>query len=164
MKSIFGLMLCLAAGTVMAASSPILENVQVKNKKFAELIFIALKDKAQIKTQGAITTVSIPGLINCQSIVGVVRTDFSCTLIKGGWNYLGSEVYGSGDQELSTRKLYDALKLRVTTDSGIKFKTIELNAPDRTGGTERNLLSCTRIAPEHRQMGLRDTCQLINAL
>lgn len=164
MKSILGLMLCLAAGSVMAASSPILENVQVKNKKFAELIFVAIKNKAPTRTSGAITAATIPGLITCQSIVGVAKTDFNCWLLKGGWNYFGSEAYGSGDQEVATRKLYDALKLRETTDEGIKFKTIELNVPDRTGGTERNLLSCTRMAPEHRQMGFRDTCQIINAL
>ena len=164
MKSILGLMLGLVAGSALAASSPILENVQVKNKKFAELIFIAIKDKAPTKTSGAITAATIPGLITCQSIVGVVKTDFNCWLLKGGWNYLGSEAYGSGDQEKATRELYNALKLRETNEEGIKFKTIELNVPDRTGGTERNQLVCTRMAPVHRQMGFRDTCQLINAL
>ena len=152
------------SATALAAPSPILENVKLKNRQFSEQIFIAIKNKAQVRTQGAITTVSIPGLITCQSIVGVVRTEFSCTLIKGAWNYLGQEVYASGDQQALTKKLYDTLNLRVTTDSGIKFKTIELNVPDRTGGTERNLLSCIRQSKETSQMGLRDTCQLINGL
>lgn len=164
MKTTFLALALVLSATAVAAPSPILENVQLKNKKFSELIFIALKDKAQIRSQGAITTVAIPGLITCQSIVGVAKTDFSCTLIKGAWNYLGQEVYASGDQEYLTKKLYDSLKLRVTTDSGIKFKTIELNAPDRTGGTERNLLSCVRQSKETSDMGLRDTCQLINGL
>lgn len=164
MKTILGLLFCFTASAAMAASSPILENVQVKNKKFAELIFIAIKNKAPTRTSGAITAATIPGLITCQSIVGVAKTDFNCTLLRGGWNYLGSEAYGSGDQEQATRKLYDALKIRETNEEGMKFKTIELNVPDRTGGTERNQLVCTRMAPEHRQMGFRDTCQIINAL
>jgi hypothetical protein len=144
MKSLILFSLFIVSSTTFAASSPILEDVVVKNKQFSKTIFEALKTK------------SIKGLITC--------SPSTCKLIKGGWNYLGSENYGSGDQEKLTKALYDSLQIKETTEEGMNFKTIELNVPDPRGGTERNQLTCIRPGKEARSYGLRDTCQLLNAL
>ncbi len=134
----------LVLSTTSFAASPIIEDVVIKNKQFSQKIYEALGGK------------EIKGLISC--------TKSSCKLIKGGWSYFGMESYGSGDKGLLTKKLYDALKLPVTTEEGMKFKTIELNVEDPRGGTERNQLVCTRVGKQAEELGLRDTCNVLNAL
>lgn len=144
MKTSILLMLLVLSSNSFAASSPILEDVVLKNKQFSQKIYEALGGK------------EIKGLISC--------TKTSCKLTKGAWNYFGMESYGSGDKGVLTKKLYDTLKIKETTEDGMKFKTIELNVADPHGGTERNQLVCTRVGKEAEDLGLRDTCQVLNAL
>lgn len=148
MKSIIALSFFVLTSTAFAASSPILEDVVLKNKQFSQKIYDALGGK------------DVKGLVSCKK----TTKNVSCSLTKGGWNYFGNEAYGSGDQEKLTKKLFDSLSIKETVEEGMKFKTIELNVADPRGGTERNLLSCTRVGKEAEQLGLRDTCQVINAL
>lgn len=147
MKTAFLLSLFILSTTSYAAS-PIIEDVVIKNKQFSQKIYDALGGK------------EIKGLISCKKSGNAV----SCKLIKGGWNYFGMESYGSGDKGLLTKKLYDALALKATTEEGMKFKTIELNVEDPRGGTERNQIVCTRVGKFAEEMGLRDTCNVLNAL
>ena len=144
MKTTILLSLLIFCTSTFAASSPILEDVVLKNKEFSQKIYEALGGK------------EIKGFISC--------TKSSCKLIKGSWNYFGMESYGSGDKGLLTKKLYDSLKIKETSEDGMKFKTIELNVADPHGGTERNQLVCTRVGKEAEGLGLRDTCQVLNAL
>lgn len=147
MKTTILLSLFVLSSTSFAASSPIVEDVVLKNKQFSQKIYEALGGK------------EVKGLISCSK-----GKEISCKLIKGGWNYFGMESYGSGDKGQLTKKLYDSLTLPVTTEDGMKFKTIELNVEDPHGGTERNQLVCTRVGKQAEQLGLRDTCQVLNAL
>jgi len=148
MKTSILLSLLVLSTTAFAASSPMVEDVVLKNKEFSQKIHTALGGK------------EIKGLISCSKTTKTV----SCKLIKGGWNYFGMESYGSGDKGLLTKKLYDSLSTKATTEDGMKFKTIELNVEDPHGGTERNQLVCTRVGKEAEVLGLRDTCQVLNAL
>jgi hypothetical protein len=148
MKTSILLTLLILSTTSFAASSPIIEDVVLKNKEFSQKIYEALGGK------------EIKGLISCKKTAKSV----SCRLIKGGWNYFGNEAYGSGDQDKLTKKLYDSLTLKPTTEDGMKFKTIELNVEDPHGGTERNQITCTRVGKQAEDLGLRDTCQVLNAL
>lgn len=156
MKSAILFSLLVFSATSFAASSPITEDVVLKNKEFSKRIYTALEKKIPAVKN----TITIKGLISCQ------KTDksVSCKLLAGGWNYLGSEAYGSGDQEKLTKKLYDSLSLKAVVEEGMSFKTIELNVEDPNGGTERNQLSCIRPGKEAAELGLRDTCQLLNGL
>lgn len=144
MKSIFLFSVFILSANAFAASSPITEDVVLKNKQFSQKIFEALKTK------------EIKGFISCSKT--------SCRLLAGGWKYFGMESYGSGDQGLATKKLYDSLNIKATTEDGMKFKTIELNVEDPHGGTERNQLVCTRVGKQAEELGLRDTCNVLNAL
>lgn len=148
MKTFIALSFLVLTSTSFAASSPILEDVVLKNKQFSQKIFDALGGK------------EVKGLISCKK----TAKEVSCSLTKGGWNYFGNEAYGSGNQDKLTKKLYDSLSIKETMEDGMKFKTIELNVADPHGGTERNQISCTRVGKEAEQLGLRDTCQVLNAL
>ena len=148
MKTSILLSLLVLSTTSFAASSPIVEDVVLKNKEFSQKIHDALGGK------------EIKGLISCKK----TAKDVTCKLIKGGWNYFGNEAYGSGDKEQLTKKLYDSLTLKTTNEDGMKFKTIELNVEDPRGGTERNQISCMRVGKQAEELGLRDTCQVLNAL
>jgi len=148
MKTSILLSLLVLTTTAFAASSPIVEDVVLKNKEFSQKIHTALAGK------------EIKGLISCTK----TSKSISCKLIKGGWNYFGMESYGSGNKGTLTKKLYDSLSIKETSEDGMKFKTIELNVADPHGGTERNQLVCTRVGKEAEDLGLRDTCQVLNAL
>ncbi len=74
------------------------------------------------------------------------------------------ESYGSSYKPVLTKKLYDALNVIETEEEGMKFKTIELNVEDPRGGTERNQISCMRVGKQAEELGLRDTCNVLNAL
>lgn len=164
MKTTILLSLLVLSTTSFAASSPIVEDVVIKNKEFSQKIYEALEKKVPAMATSvrgkSVTVLSIKGLLSCQK----ADKDFSCKLIKGGWNYFGMESYGSGDQGQLTKKLYDSLTLKATTEDGMKFKTIELNVEDPHGGTERNQIVCTRVGKQAEELGLRDTCNVLNAL
>lgn len=164
MKTKLTALCLLISGAAMAVPHPLKQNVPLKNRQFSQKIYEALSKKLNVTRSGAVETLGIKNLITCSKTTTGSTKEYSCTLLKEGWRYMGSEVYGSGQKQDLTNQLYDALSVQVIEESGIKTKTIELNVPDRDGGTERNLLNCTRLARELEEMGLRNTCDVMNAL
>jgi hypothetical protein len=170
--SLFGIAL-LFSSVAFATPTPLKTDVALKNAKFSEAIYKSLEKKLTVYRSGthqsADQFVVIKDLITCTKSITLNRnntpvTKYGCTLLKNGWRSMGMETYGSGNKQELTKALFDALSVKATTDEGIKFKTIQLDVPDQDGGTERNLLSCTRLSKEAEEMGLRDTCEVINGL
>lgn len=175
MKTLFSaLMICLSTNA-FATPQPVRETVDIKNSKFAEAITKAIEKN--VKPQ-SVTRVGGNGLIyivakgfECEKSTATAagrrtnETSYSCRILgDAGWNYLGSETYGSGSNQSFSLALYAALDVQEKSEEGIARKTIEMNVPDPRGGTERNLLSCIKPSDKLSRMGMRASCQLINAL
>jgi hypothetical protein len=164
----------LFSSIAFAAPTPLKQDVALKNSQFSQKIYEALEKKITatitVLHMRQISTITIDGLIACRRTItmdlgtGRRATNFDCHLLKDGWRSMGMEVYGSGFKQNLTKSLFDSLSIKATTEEGMKFKTIELEVPDQDGGTERNLLSCTRVGKQAEELGLRDTCEVINGL
>lgn len=159
----------LISSFAFAAPTPLKTDVDLINSKFSEKIYKALeKNVTPVHTgthRSADTFLTVREMLSCRkSVVLNEGVKYSCTLLKSGWRSMGMETYGSGFKQNLTKALFDALSVKVVTDTGIKFKTIQLEVADENGGTERNLLSCTRVGKEAEELGLRDTCEVINGL
>lgn len=166
MKTIFILGLMIISSLAMAVTTPIKNDVVLKNTMFAAKIYKALSKKVKpvkVEQNGVtLNRIMIPALITCYQHNNSLAT---CTLIKGAWKDLGSSVY-SVIRDENVAKLYDSLSIKAQTEPGTDMttKSIELEVDDEEGGTERNLLACTKMGELEIEMGLRSTCQLINAL
>lgn len=164
----------LFSSVAFAAPTPLTKDVELKNSEFSQKIYKALEGKVTPVRAGnhrsADTYLTIRDMISCRKSISLnadtnkPQTKYGCFLLKNGWRSMGMEVYGSGFKQNLTKALFDALSVKVVTDAGIKFKSIELEVADENGGTERNLLSCTRVGKEAEELGLRDTCEVINGL
>ena len=163
-KTILGILLVLSTGLVQAEPAPIKKDLVLKNKNFSELIYKALEKKASKVVTGGKTVLNVLNVIQCSRIVGFASTDYSCRLLKNAWLELGENVYSTVDKETVPTKLYDILSVKPLKEEGMSFKNIELDEDDQNGGTERNLLTCTRVSPEVAEMGFRDTCQLVDGM
>lgn len=158
-----------SAALVFAAGKPVFEDIGLGNAKFAEKIYKALNvEEESIARVGASTLVkNVAGGFECVKSVAVNPTrkktaKYSCTLIKGRWNLLGEDVYGSGDNKKLSIALYEALDLKAEDmGDGISAKNLEYNIPDGDGGTERNMISCIKTKGA---FDTRPTCQIINAM
>lgn len=172
-KKILGLMMIVSA-SAFASPQPLENDVQLRNSKFTETIYKALEAKvpavAERDHMRTTTRLTIENMITCHKSVvfdtraGKPETTFGCSILKKGWRSMGNEMYGSGFKQTLTKKLYDSLDLKVVKDEGMSFKTIELNVREQNGGTQRNMLVCTRVGKKAEELGLRDTCDVLNAL
>lgn len=175
MKSVL-LALCLMSLTTpaFARGELITSPVEVKSAAFAQAVVNALKKNVKPVAErrvGADTAVyTVANGLQCKETSALVsggrkKITASCSLLVAGkWRYMGSEAYGSGDNEKFSKALFAALDLSAKSEEGIQTKAIEINAADPRGGTERNQLVCMSPGPQAVRMGFRPTCQLLNAL
>ncbi len=160
---------------VAKAAKPITAPVDLKSPAFAELLINSLnvQPKKVLMAGGHGYIYEVGAGLTCfksfaltappNSQAGKAR--YACAINPaGGWKFMGMESYGSGGNREFSKALYAALKVKEKNDEGIKTRTLELDQPDSDGGTERNQLHCINPSPELELMGLRPTCQLINAL
>ena len=159
--------------SAFAQATPVTKSVLLKNKAFAELIFMALEKNVSAYSEkragGRTDTLLVADGFSCTkqsafTVNGNV-SEFSCALVGNqGWSFLGSEAYGSGDNENLSLSLFAALDVQVENDELFASKSITLNVNDGHGGTERNLLTCVSPTATGSSYGVRPNCQILNAL
>lgn len=168
-KLIFGMILVLGTTFAMANSKPITTDVALKNADFSAKIFKAIAKKLKPTTMHigtkTLEVVTLPGLLSCAKYT--VTGEVTCLLAAKAWKDLSNSVY-SVINDSDVKVLYDALGVKAVREIeerlNITTKSIIHETPDQDGGTERNHLVCTKLGKQEIEMGLRNTCQLINAL
>jgi hypothetical protein len=165
----------LTVSDVTKAAGPITSPVALKSPAFAELLVKSLNVEPKLlqmaggqsylyKVGDGLTCYkSYRNDIHLPDISNKAR--YSCEInLAGGWKSMGMESYGSGDNREFSIALYNALNVKEMNEEGVKIKTLEFEQPDQDGGTERNQIGCSVPTPEVEAMGLRPSCQLLNAL
>ena len=154
-----------------AKAKPVSEEVVLKNSQFSKMIYKSLAknveiQKAQMLAGGKMNVITIGQGFSCLESGSGAKAKYTCAILAdSGWSSLGSESYGSGDNEELTKSLYDALSVTAEVDEMFSTKTIELNVADQDGGTERNQLTCMKASEQAQGLGLAAyTCQIMNAL
>jgi hypothetical protein len=164
----------ITASSAFAAGEMIREPVEVKSAEFSLLLTKALKKNvkpvAERRVGADVAVYTVANGLQCRETSALVsggrkKITANCSILpEGKWRYMGSEAYGSGDNEKFSKALFAVLDAAVKTEEGIQTKTLELNVADPRGGTERNQLVCMNPDKNAVRMGFRATCQLLNAL
>ena len=169
MKTILVMVLMLSTTLVSAAPSPIETDVALKNADFSAKIFQALTKKVKPTTMHigtkTLEVITLPGLLSCAKYT--VTSEVTCLLAAKAWKNLSNSVYSViKDSDVTT--LYNALGLKAVREPeeniNMAIKSIIHETPDQDGGTERNHLVCVKLGKAEIGMGLRNTCQIIDAL
>lgn len=171
-KVALGFLLAFSLTTfAFAKAKPILEEVVLKNSQFSKIIYQSLANNIQAEPAkmlagGKMNVITIANAFSCLESGSGAKVKYTCAILAdAGWNALGSESYGAGDNEELTKSLYEAMSEKPEVDEFSSTKTIELNATDKEGGTERNQLTCMMATELAQGLGLTAyTCQIMNAL
>jgi hypothetical protein len=163
-----------ASSGAFANLIPVTQDVPFRSPQFSQMVYEALAKTARpaqvVRAGGTSSIIQIGNGLMCEKDTALVSggkliTRYACKLMRNsGWRFSirGMEAYGSGDNPAFTKALFHALALPEKKEESFTLKTLELVLGG--GGHNRNQLSCMIPTLDGEKLGLRPTCQFLNAI